>query len=166
MQHLIEELIRILRKELMLFEELHKLVIGETEAYERMDNTEIISFANQKETIGLKIKALEESRIALIDRLGGICETNAQELCVSRLAQCIEEPLKSQLQDIASKLKNKALSIKKLNTQNRLIAEYTLSFFDFLISQLQHSITGQKFYYQRNKLKSYSSPGQLMYQRM
>ena len=167
MKPLIEELIRILKKEFRLFEDLHAIIIDEKEAFEHLETESIMKNANQKETLALKIKALEESRIALLKRIGDFMKTDdVQNLTVSKIAQSIDEPTRETLLSIAKNLKKTAKEIKKLNSKNKMIAEYTLGFIDFLISQLQYSVVGEKFYYVRDKLKAYNSAGNLIRQKI
>ena len=136
-----ENLLRILGKEVELFKEFLDLLQAERQYMIDLSLDRLHECSNQKETIILSLKVLEESRINVIASI-----QNGQQsdfLTLSMIVDKAPPRYKKDLESCRSNLLSLVISIREINQINGILAErainYTRNSLSFL-NRLAHEL--------------------------
>ena len=134
-----DDLVRLLEEETEIYGRMGELLQGEREALLHLEAARLAEICSEKETLGLRIKALDESRKILSERLGRRFAIPCDRLTLSEL--CRRAPLEKseRLQRARGELRRRAHHCKQLNDYNSRAARRGLDLMngaiDFLLTE-------------------------------
>lgn len=141
----INDLADILTRNLDLYEELAEELEKEREACKMSSLGKINESLKRKETIILKIRSIEEARQRVIDGLGAQTGLGSV-LTISRLMEIVDDPAKSRLASLKSRLSTAIERVNELNHFNRGLIERLMSMNYNAASYLHNLIEPQQTY--------------------
>jgi flagellar biosynthesis/type III secretory pathway chaperone len=150
---LLSELVAILDQEIELHKELLSLVHRDRELIIELCPEEIFENNKKKETVVLKIKMLEESRLLLLDRLSPHYGVSSPKLTLSKVASLAEEPYRSRLDACRSTLLALIKSIRDVNQSNSLIVKDSLHYFECSLDFLHYTSAASPTYLDSGRIK-------------
>lgn len=112
------DLIKLLEEESQIYTEMRDLLDREREALLHLKATELGEIVSRKETLGLRIKALDESRKVLSERLGRRLGIAPEELTVTALCRYAPRELAERLDSVRTELRSCATECKAVNDYN------------------------------------------------
>lgn len=118
-----ESLIELLHEELSIYAELAGLLEAERAAMHAMALDALTRATAAKDTLLLRIKALDESRKLLAQRLASELGLPRDEVTLTRLAQVAPAPQAAQLRAAGNALRERVEQCQALNRHNALAAE-------------------------------------------
>lgn len=133
---MVKNLLNVLREEVDLLGTLLNLVRDEEDAMRRSDVEGLRTATEEKARLVEKIQDVELRRQGAVADLSGTIGRPAEDLSLREIAQSVEEPYATQLQELRSQLSSLAASISELSAQNRTSIAHRLrlvrSFFSFV----------------------------------
>ncbi|MEN6626583.1 MAG: flagellar protein FlgN [Candidatus Sumerlaeia bacterium] len=117
-----ESLIALLGQEQAIYEEMAEVLRAEGEALTSMAAHKLAELVSRKETLVLRVKALDESRRLLARRLGAALGLTGADLTVSRLAARAEGGMGWRLIAAGESLRAVIDECRKLNEKNGIAA--------------------------------------------
>jgi flagellar biosynthesis/type III secretory pathway chaperone len=133
------DLIALLEEEAGIYSELADLLTREREALLRLAASEIAEICSQKETLGLRVKALDESRRLLSDRMGRRYGLHPDMLTVTELLRFAPADLAAKLDGARTRLRERANLCKEINEYNSRAARRGL---DLVSGAMDHLLNG------------------------
>jgi flagellar biosynthesis/type III secretory pathway chaperone len=131
------DLIELLEEELSIYSRMRELLDRESHALLHMAASELGEICSAKETLALRVKALDESRKILGERLGRQFAIAPGQLTVSSLCQFAPPEVAPRLGSVRDRLREEALACKQLNDLNSRAArkgiELVSGAVDFLV---------------------------------
>jgi flagellar biosynthesis/type III secretory pathway chaperone len=118
----IESLISLLQQEHAIYCEMASLLAEERQALLAMAFAQVSELAGRKETLALRIKALDESRKLLARRLGAQCGLPSDQVTVNDLAACVPGPQAQRLRTVGAALRHAVQQCQELNRHNERAA--------------------------------------------
>jgi flagellar biosynthesis/type III secretory pathway chaperone len=112
------DLITLLEEEVTIYSQIRDLLERERHALLHMAASELGEICAAKETLALRIKALDESRRILSERLGRRLSISPDDLTVSKLCEFAPAGLKEKLSIARDQLREQALACRELNEIN------------------------------------------------
>lgn len=113
-----DDLISLLLEEAAIYRQMSALLAEEREALLSMAASDLAEICARKETLALRVKALDESRKLLSDRLGRRFGIAPADLTVSTLCRLAPKPVAERLDAARKELRELALECKNLNEAN------------------------------------------------
>lgn len=95
-----EDLIQLLEEETLIYSQLGELLALEKQALLKLAASELGEIASRKETLGLRIKALDESRKILSLRMGKAFGIKSGDLTVTALVSFAPVEVKSRRKSV------------------------------------------------------------------
>lgn len=129
-------LIELLREEDSIYREMADLLEEERSALAKMAVERLGEITSRKETLTLRIKALDESRKMLARRLGEALELPAEQVTITRLSQRAPVPLGAELKSAGDSLRHSVGQCQKLNQLNSIAARRGWDLANGMIAQL------------------------------
>jgi len=117
-----QDLINLLVEETQIYGELASLLEAERDALTRLRASLIEEIAAKKDTLGLRIKALGESRLILARRMGQGFGIASDELTITELLKFVPRDMRRELEHARTKLRSQAMACKKANEYNSMAA--------------------------------------------
>lgn len=117
-----DSLISLLAQEQAIYAELAVLLGEERTALRAMNASLLGEIVSRKETLALRVKALDESRRILANRLGRELGLPSDEVTVTRLASLAPPALGARLNEIGQSLKEVVLECQRINKENKRAA--------------------------------------------
>lgn len=114
----IDALIDLLTQEEAIYAEMARLLEEEREALLSLAVVRLGDLASRKETLALRIKAMDESRKLLARRLGLALGLDLDHITISALAQLIPPPGSLHLRAIGDKLRQTVQNCQSINEYN------------------------------------------------
>ena len=162
MDRLLSELITILNKEIELHEELLLYLQRDRELLVSLCVDDIFENNKKKETCTIKVKMLEESKLLLVDRLSKHYAIPYRELTLSKILSLVEDPYRTSLDTIRSKLIALMKNIKETNQGNSLILQDSLCYFKRSLDFLHCASSASPTYVDNGKIKDPKRFGSLL----
>ena len=162
MDAVLAELRAILMREIELHKHLLSLLHKEKVCLIDLSTEEIVENTKKKETCALKIKMLEESRLSLIKRLSPHFAIPFQELTLSKLVSLLEEPHRSNLDEVRSTLLSLIKSIEELNQHNCMVVKDALHYCQRSLDFLYSATVANPTYVDSGKIKDPARFGRLL----
>ena len=153
MNELLLELVAILDQEIELHKELLSLLHRDRELIIELCTEEIFENNKKKETVVLKTKMLEESRLLLINKLSQHYVVSSSDLTLSKVVSLVEEPYRSRLATCRSTLLALIKSISDVNQSNSLIVKDSLHYFEYSLDFLHYTSAASPTYLDSGKIK-------------
>ena len=131
MNAVLSELVRLLKEEAALHQELLSIVTKEREILRSFAVEELYENNKTKETLILKIRLMEEGRQNLIARF---TQDGDSSLTLIQIAELAPEPWKTILLELRAKLAAVMEEIMAMNNRNRFLIQYTQNNLNHLYS--------------------------------
>ena len=135
-----QSLIDLLRQEDSIYGEMAVLLEEERIALAKMSVERLGEIVSRKETLALRIKALDESRKMLARRLGEALGLAAEEVTVTRLSERAPVPLGAQLRQTGDALRETVHRCQKLNEHNSVAVKRGWDLVHGLIAHLVEGV--------------------------
>ena len=132
-----EGLIDLLRQEEAIYRELGEVLEAEREAMLRLDGERLGDLVARKETLGLRIKALDESRKILARRLGAQFGLPAAAVTLTQLCRRAPAAVAGRLAAIGRSLRQTVTECQAANQANARAASRGL---DLVTNAINHLI--------------------------
>jgi flagellar biosynthesis/type III secretory pathway chaperone len=159
---LLAELRGILTREIELHKHLLSLLHKEKACLIDLSTEEIVENTKRKETCTLKIKMLEESRLSLIKRLSPHFSISLHELTLSKLISQLDEPHRSELEEVRSTLRSLINSIQEINQHNSMVVKDALHYCQRSLDFLYSATVANPTYVDSGKIKDPTRFGRLL----
>ena len=154
LEKLIDSLLSVLTKEIVVYDELQKIVHEERETLKN-PSLELISESNSKqETCILKARMLEEVRANIVRKLAKHLGSQERDITISLLAAHASERQKTALKAKQEILISLIGVIKETNQRNRNLLDYSLSYVRNSINFLNQVMCTGADYVNTGKLKA------------
>lgn len=111
-------LISLLEQEAAIYEQMETLLGEELEALKFLRASELGELSAKKETLALRVKALDESRRLIGERLGRALGIAPEELTVSELCKFAPQSIGMRLGEVRDALRERAIACRALNDRN------------------------------------------------
>ena len=134
----LQDLICLLEEESSIYVQLHELLEQERQALLHLSPSDLGEIGARKETLALRIKALDESRKVLGGRLGRMLGIDPDQLTVTAMIERIPSDLAGRLERVRHELKERALACKEANDFNSRAARRGL---DLINSTIEHLLS-------------------------
>ncbi|MDY6986651.1 MAG: flagellar protein FlgN [Thermodesulfobacteriota bacterium] len=116
----------------------------------------------EKESLFLKIRILDEQRLALLERLAQALQQEAPSLTLTKLSQLVEEPYASGIRNRQSSFLSLAQSIQEINLSNKALLDHSLDFVRGSLSLLNDLMPSCPFYYRTGKMQPGDQIGKVL----
>ena len=138
LEYLLTDLSDVLGRELDTYRSLLSLLQKEREIVIDFSTEDLIQTNKEKESLVLKIRILEESRVALLEKLAARMGVSAEALTLSVLEERAKEPFATQLKTHRSNLLAILQSIREVNEGNRLFLQHSADFIKGSLALIRH----------------------------
>lgn len=128
LEPMLTDLSDLLRREFDVYRSLLSLLQQERRIVVDCSIEELIHTNKEKENLVLKIRILEESREAILERLAEKLGLPLRELTLSKLEEKLGDPFVDQLRNLRSKLSAILQSIREVNEENRAFLQHSVDF--------------------------------------
>ncbi|MDY6949944.1 MAG: flagellar protein FlgN [Thermodesulfobacteriota bacterium] len=162
MQLLLGKFLGLLDDEIGLYGTLLLTLQREKRAVVASNLNALSESSKEKESLFLKIRILEEQRLALIGRLAQELAQEAQSLTLTKLAQLVEEPYATGIRNRQSSFLSLAQSIQEINLSNKALLDHSLDVVRGSLSLLHDLMPSCPFYYRTGKMPSGDQIGKLL----
>ncbi len=162
MNTLLSELVTILNREIELHKELLSCIQQDRCLLIDLRVDDLFENSKRKETLIVKIKMLEESRVSLVEQLSPHYEFSHQPLTLSDLVSAVEEPYRSALNTSRSTLHALIKSIQEVNQGNTLIAKDSIFYFNRSLDFLNQAFSVNPTYLHSGRIKDPARFGSLL----
>ena len=125
---MLTDLSDLLRREFDVYQSLLSLLQKERRIVVDCSVEDLIQTNKEKENLVLKIRILEESREAMLEKIAEKMGLAMDEVTLSRLEEKLKEPFASQLRSLRSKLSAILQSIREVNEENRVFLQHSVDF--------------------------------------
>jgi len=126
LQKLFNNLSKLIKEEITQYRELLSLLYHERESIKKNSLDDIRHCTKMKETLTLKLKIMEESRNALLERIADHSKVKKEELTVRKIAQIAPPPQVREFKKYYEELTQLCGKIKELNAKNKAFVESSL----------------------------------------
>jgi hypothetical protein len=127
MPEITEELRDLLVKVEARYRELHEAQVRERELLARLDTEGLDANNNRKETLALEIRAMEEARLRLLDRIADERGVAASEITLTYLAARSRPDLARDFSRLSREFKALAGELDRVNETNRKLVRSSLT---------------------------------------
>lgn len=162
MNIVLSELIAILNREIELHKALFSCVQQDRQLLIDLRVDDLFENIKRKETLSVKIKMLEESRVALVEQLSTHYEIPHQPPTLSDLVSVVEEPHRSALNTARSTLRALMKSIQEVNQGNTLIVKDSIFYCNRSLDFLNHACSENPTYLHSGRIKDPARFGSLL----
>mgnify|MGYP001187136931 FL=1 len=128
MQDLLDRLSGILLKELVLYDKLLLILSDQRYTLPAGNAEDIHEVLTQQETLTLELKALEEARLSIMNKLSQHLQTPLEQLTLIELAKLVEEPFSTKYKKFSKQVKGMMKQIEDLNQDNKYLTDHSLAF--------------------------------------
>jgi flagellar biosynthesis/type III secretory pathway chaperone len=150
---LLDDLQTILLNEMDLYRELLSILKKEKDVIIELSVDEIMKCIKEKETLGLKLRMLEESRITIIKSLSDRLNIQEEDIKLSRLSEIVDEPYSSQFKRYSSDIRALIKDINEINRYNKEFIEHSLTSIRGSLALLNQLISPNLTYLQTGELE-------------
>ncbi|MFQ5454944.1 MAG: flagellar protein FlgN [Nitrospirota bacterium] len=159
------KLITILKEEITLYQIFLDLLERERNIVAHFSLEDMYENNNQKETVLLQIKVLEESRISLVESFGEILDIPREEITISMLCAYIYEPYRTELKECHQRLSALINSIKEVNQVNSILIDRSISFLRDSFSLINSFSQSSLLYHSSGKIEEQEENGRILCKR-
>jgi flagellar biosynthesis/type III secretory pathway chaperone len=135
---MLTDLSDLLCKEFDVYRSLLSLLQKERRIVVNCSIEELIQTNKEKENLVLKIRILEESWEAILEKIAEKMGLSMDEVSLSRLEERLKEPFASQLRSLRSKLSAILQSIREVNEENRVFLQHSVDFVKGSLALIQY----------------------------
>jgi len=160
----ISEMADILSRNIELYEQMAEQLEKERHDFVSHSVENLNKNLKRKETIVLKLTALEDTRQRVIRAVAKVLEVDKKELTLVKLIELATDPLKEQLANLRQKLKVVIEKTNELNYFNRGLIERLMKLNYNAAEQLQNLIEPDETYARHGKTGSNLKSGRIVEQ--
>jgi len=128
MQLLLKKLSHILNRQVTQYNRLLELLSCERQTIVSDNPEELNELVKHQGTLILELKALEEARLALMDKIAAQFRINAGSLTLSRLSMLVDEPYSLEYRRVGRQLSGIMNRIEAMNKNNAYLIDRTLDY--------------------------------------
>jgi len=128
MQPLLKKLSNILNQQLTQYNRMLELLSCERQTIVSDKPEELDELVKHHGTLILELKALEEARLALMDKIAARLRINANSLTLSRLSILVDESYASEYRKVGGQLSAVMSEIEAMNKDNAYLIDRTLDY--------------------------------------
>ena len=121
-----EKLLRLLQKELTYQEKILSLLTKERTAIVKLNQEQLEEFRGQKEKLVGEAMALDQQRLAVMNRIFNSDAQEEQPKFAEIVSQCREPSVRNELSKIGDELRNVVGTVKQLNDENSDLIKHSL----------------------------------------
>ena len=126
MQDLLERLSEILSQQLVLYNKLLLILSDQRYALPTGNTEDIHEVLTQQETLTLELKALEEARLPIMEKLSQHLQKPPEQLTLMKLAKFVEEPFSTKYRKLSKQVKSITKQIDDRNQDNKYLTDNSL----------------------------------------
>ncbi len=138
---MVNDLCDLLHRECDTYQSLLSLLQKERKIVVDCSIEDLIQTNKEKENLVLKMRILEQSREAILEKLAESMGVSQAELTLSHLEGRVKEPLASELRTLRSNLADVLQSIREVNEGNRVFLQHSVDFVKGSLALIRH-LTG------------------------
>ncbi|MBW1965800.1 MAG: flagellar protein FlgN [Deltaproteobacteria bacterium] len=162
LKSLYDSLLRVLRNEIEVYGELHKLFLNERALLVKSSMDELYENSSKKETCILKAKMLEEVRMNLVEKIFKLLNIDKKDINFSRLLSYGDDAQRRELTECQLSLRFLLNEINKLNKKNKMLLDSSLIYIQRSIDFINQLIYPTSNYLSTGKLKSNNMNGKII----
>jgi len=162
LKSLYDSLLRVLRNEIEVYGELHKLFLNERALLVKSSMDELYENSSKKETCILKAKMLEEVRMNLVEKIFKLLNIDKKDINFSRLLSYGDDAQRRELTECQLSLRFLLNEINRLNKKNKMLLDSSLIYIQRSIDFINQLIYPTSNYLSTGKLKSNNMNGKII----
>jgi len=162
LKSLYDSLLYVLKNEMEVYEELHKLFMNEQALLVKSSIDELHENSSKKETCVLKAKMLEEVRTNLAEKIFRLLDIDEKDVNLSGLLCYADGAQRQKLMECQLNLRYLLNEINKLNKKNKLLLDSSLVYVQRSIDFLNQLICPNSGYLNTGKLRSNDINGRVI----
>jgi flagellar biosynthesis/type III secretory pathway chaperone len=159
---LYDSLLDVLKNEIEVYRELHKLFLNEGALLVKSSIDELYENSSKKETCVLKAKMLEEVRTNLAEKIFKLLDIDEKDINFSRLLSYGDDAQRQELTECQLSLRFLLMEINKLNKKNKLLLDSSLIYVQRSIDFINQLICPSSSYLSTGKLMSNNMNGRIV----
>jgi flagellar biosynthesis/type III secretory pathway chaperone len=126
MEPMINQLLRVLEQESELYRSMLTAIDQESKGAVRSDLNALTKAGEEKETILVKLRSIEEQRIRLVREIADALGYPTRDFTVTMMSQLVGEPLAGRLSQAGNDLSTVLNTVKDANQRNKQLFEHSL----------------------------------------
>ena len=126
MQDLLGRLSEILSQQLVLYNKLLLILSDQRYTLPTGNTEDIHEVLTQQETLTLELKALEEARLPIMEKLSQHLQKPPEQLTLMKLAKLVEEPFSTKYRKLSRQVKSITKQIDDRNQDNKYLTDNSL----------------------------------------
>lgn len=138
MDRLIEQLVTVLKQIETLYEQMLPIIEKEKEAALGPDPQQLIALNGDKQTLIAQLSRLEETRMALTQRIAEDLHMPITKVNLGHLAAAVHAPYDRELGQLHVRLKAVAAKVRRSNEQCQALIQYCLRLVQSRLGFFQH----------------------------
>ena len=151
------KLLKILRKEIKLHENLFSLLLKESEGFGYLRGSDLLKLQGEKSRCARSISRLEKERIDLVEKIAHSWEMKSSDLTLSVIISNTTEEFSKPLQNCFDQLKKLIGKISRIADQNSLQASGRLKSVESSIKFMSQIQNGSPTYSDAGKIQKGTS---------
>jgi flagellar biosynthesis/type III secretory pathway chaperone len=156
---LFKALIEVLKKELLIYQELKNIIILEKKILSKPSLEELNQSNALKENIILKSRMLEEVRTNILKKIGRIFDININAVKLSQIAGYAGKRQREELNEIQKSLALISQEINALNASNKDLLEASMNNIKGSLDFISSIMSAGSVYQESGKMKPTSNNG-------
>lgn len=152
MNNLFLNLSGLIKEETEQYRELFDILHRERDAMKNLSLEDILNCSKLKETVILKLKMMEESRIALLEKIAMQVKIPKEELTLLKISEIADSPFSDLFMKYYKKLSSLARDIKEMNLKNKTFAMHSLECVNGHLGLLNHLMDPNPVYLPTGKM--------------
>jgi len=159
---LLDKFLDLLNEEIHLYESLLSTFQKEKQAVIESNLEALNESVKEKENLFLKIRILEEQRMAFLERLSDTLEQPARSLTLTTLSRLLEDPYAARIRNCQSSFLSLAQSIQEINLSNKALLHHSLNLVRSSLNLLNDLIPANPVYYPSGKMHPGDQSGRVL----
>jgi len=128
LEFLVIDLTELMGMEFDIYRSLLSLLQEERSAFVDGSVEDLIQTCKKKDNLILKIRIVEQSREAILEKLANRMGLSRNELTLSNLEQRLKQPFATHLQTLRSNLSAILQSVQEMNEENQVYLQHSVDF--------------------------------------
>lgn len=153
MDPMINELLRVLERERELYRSILTVIGKECKAAVRSDLNDLTKAGEEKESILVKLRLIEEQRIRLVKKMADALGYPRQDFTISMISQLVGEPFAGWLSQASTDLKIVLNTVKNANDQNKQLFDHSLELLRGSFNLLSELTSSDMVYYRTGNIQ-------------
>ncbi len=158
----IDELLAILEKSEMVYQQMLPVIQREKQAALSAKSDQLTSASEEKEELLAQLQQLERKRQVLIHQIAAECHLPAEKIKLSTLADSSDPKQALRMKRLSASLSELVPKIKKANEENRAIIQHCLSIVQGALGFFQHWVIPTDVYGASGQMSLHQKGGNLI----